>query len=157
MNHDLQRIKNSERQHMTSLKIIKDELERINKVRNSTAFVPKEKWSLEDDSKTIDCPECGNEVESQGYVIKSADKHQAVDIHLYGMEKICKPQAQFIAMAANEITKLTKAVSVAVTTLESYKDAVFEVDGKIYKIGSKADLSITTIANILSGGKDGNL
>ena len=150
-------LKTPKGQRMTSLEIIKDELERINKVRNSTAFVPKEKWSLEDDSKTIDCPECGNEVESQGYVIKSADKHQAVDIHLYGMEKICKPQAQFIAMAANEITKLTKAVSVAVTTLESYKDAVFEVDGKIYKIGSKADLSITTIANILSGGKDGNL
>lgn len=54
-----------------------------------------------------------------------------------------------------ELILVSKALSVAVTTLESYKDAIFEVDGKIYKIGSKADLSITTIANILSGGKDG--
>jgi hypothetical protein len=50
---------------------------------------------------------------------------------------------------------LTKALSVAVDNLERYKDAVFEVDGKIYKVGSKADETLTTIANILSDGKDG--
>lgn len=158
---------------MTSLEIIKDELERINKVRNSTAFVPKEKWSLEDDSKTIDCPECGNEVESQGYVIKSADKYQAVDIHLYGMEKICKPQAQFIAMAANEITKLTKALSVAVETLQTmnHLEVQFKAQGGVYnpKLGcvkhetiwdvttKPSEDALKTIANILSGGEDGNL
>lgn len=72
------------------------------------------------------------------------------------LAKIEKDEDHILAgRQGNMIKYLSKALSVAVTTLERYKDAVFEVDGKIYKIGSKADLSITTIANILSGGKDG--
>lgn len=142
-----------------ALKIIKDELARIDKVRNNTVFVPKEKWSLEDDSKTIDCPECGNEVESQGYVIKSADEHQAVDIHLYGMEKICKPQAEFIALAANEITKLTKSLSVAVQTFEAIScDNIYVGENgwrdEHFLDVKQAQEAITNIANILAG-KDG--
>lgn len=77
--------------------------------RDASPFVPKEKWIFADSSTSIDCPECGEEVESPGYVIESTDEHQAVDIHLYGMEKICRPQAEFIVLAANNFKQICES------------------------------------------------
>lgn len=126
-----------------SLKIIKDELARIDEARAKATplyYTKHEKMKhFTDYLIGVDC------CQEEPFVI--ADMNRQMDNWKHDLE--------FIALAANEITNLTKALSVAVTTLESYKEAFFYVDGQIYKTGSKADLSLNTIANILSGGKDG--
>lgn len=137
----------------TPLEIIKSEIAKINEARSKTSFVPKEKWSFDDDSTTIDCPECGSEVESPGYILKSADEHQVVDIHLYGMERICKPQAEFIALAANRITQLTEALTMAVEGLvdiaetDNYNTSYLGGTA----ISEDVNKSLSKIAEILTG------
>lgn len=99
------------------MKDIKTKIDELKKIRGST-FVPKENWSFEECSHTVYCDECGNEVEPQGYVIKSHDEHQAVNIHLYGMKSICQPQAKFIAAAANNWDNILEALEIACEALE---------------------------------------
>lgn len=121
---------------MTSLEIIKDELERINEAR---AKATQGEW---DDQPA-----------SQQWKDNKANN------------------AAFCRLAANEITRLTKALSVAVETLQTmnHLEVQFKAQGGVYnpKLGcvkhetiwdvttKPSEGALTTIANILSGGKDG--
>lgn len=78
--------------------------------RNGTSFVPKEDWSFEDSETVLECPACGEEVESPGFTIMSNDAYKAAHIHLFGLESICKPQAEFIAHAANNSSRAIEAL-----------------------------------------------
>lgn len=62
----------------------------------------------------------------------------------------CPPHdAQLIATYRNETPKLIAALREAVECLSSYSTSAFEIDGKLYRIGSKADKTITRIEKIL--------
>lgn len=141
---------------MNNITKIKSILNEIDEVRNKSAFVPREKWSIDDFSEELYCTECGEEISLGGWIVKSHDEHQAVDIRLYGMESICKPQAEFIVMAANKITQLTRALETAVDALENIEGR-YEHPSDLHNINSarlrgcqlEAKSSISKIAEIL--------
>lgn len=103
------------------MKTVSDLCREALELREKSPFVPKENWSFDDDSRTVDCSECGTEVDVSGFIVKSSDEHQAVDIHLYGMEKICKPQAEFIVFAANHIKTIAERCLELEKEVEGYR------------------------------------
>lgn len=118
-----------------ALKIIKDELERINEARAKATplyYTKHQKMKhFTDYLIGVDC------CQEEPFVI--ADMNRNMDNWKHDLE--------FIDMAANEITNLTKALSVAVENLKKYSHEQYH--------GFVAREALTTIANILSGGKDG--
>lgn len=127
-------LKTPKGQRMTSLEIIKDELARINEARakaNSSlwCYDKNAEWMREIDELPYG---------KWGEVI--CDFRTQITENKQTAQKSYS-NAQFIALAANEITRLTKALSVAVSALAVYEQA------------HKA--SLESIANILSDGKDG--
>jgi hypothetical protein len=132
-----------------AIKIIKDELERINEAR---AKATQGKWQISEESffEVWTFPETN-------LIAKLSPK----DDFSFGKTS-CYNNSEFIALAANEITNLTKALSVAVTklkeismessTTECSHDDLVKLENRVTK---KAHFAIKQIANILSGGKDG--
>lgn len=141
-----------------ALKIIKDELARIDEARAKATplyYTKHQKMKhFTDYLIGVDC------CQEEPFVI--ADMNRNMDNWKHDLE--------FIALAANEITKLTKALSVAVESLQYHKDGCPQND-ELYDwiqtapISNNADETLKTIANILtneresgkpvSGGKDG--
>lgn len=133
---------------------LKTYIDKMKTLREASSFVPKEKWELEPYHSTTDCDECGAEIDLGGYIIKSTDEHQAVDINLYGMKSICEPQATFIATSANEWLKLLSALEIACDALEtickrSAYDLDWHSDGKDYGV---ADQTLSEITKIVGEG-----
>lgn len=117
-----------------ALKIIKDELARIDEAR---AKATQGKWQVSEESffEVWTFPETN-------LIAKLSPK----DDFSFGKTS-CYNNSEFIALAANETTRLTKALSVAVTELEEARcENTSPID---------ASKALTTIAKILSGGKDG--
>lgn len=145
---------------MTSLEIIKDKLARIDEAR---AKATQGKWQVSEESffEVWTFPETN-------LIARLSPK----DDFSFGKTS-CYNNSEFIALSANEITKLSKALSVAVETLQTmnHLEVQFKAQGGVYnpKLGcvkhetiwdvttKPSEDALTTIANILSGGKDGNL
>lgn len=107
---------------MNNLETRKAELREYIEAWKNSSFVPKEEWQFSDYSNDLDCPNCGEEVESSGFIVKSLDEHQAVDLHLYGMQSICEPQAIAICKAANESARIAEQLLEALEVIEWYKN-----------------------------------
>lgn len=126
-----------------SIKIIKDELERINEARAKIAPAP---WKLIIPPKQSDIDKDLLNVK----VVYS----ETCEIPFYGNEI---PEAKMVVMAVNEITNLTKALNVAVEALEYMTmpitseyptaESLYETLNNDTQRGNEA---INTIANILS-------
>lgn len=117
-----------------TLKIIKDELARIDEARAKATELD-----------TISIDELEEVLDDHGYFSCSENNREC---------------AEFIALAANEITSLTKALSVAVEILNGvslFKDANRNIYDCAESMSVDAEFGLKDIANILSGGKDGNL
>lgn len=116
---------------MSNLEIIKAKLEQINEARTKAS----KSWSV-------------------GFIQSNPDGPNTMRIDTDGVRPNLMPNdAKFVVMAANEITNLTKALSVAVTTLEFY-DGVHRLSWAIdlNKLPKTADETLKAIAEILSGG-----
>jgi DNA-directed RNA polymerase subunit RPC12/RpoP len=99
---------------MTNLESILKTLEEANAKRTQT------KWEyIGSVGVDYECSECGNEFPEPVYVVKSSDEYQRLECHLYGMELFAKPDAEFIALAANHMAKLLEIVRVQSLALES--------------------------------------
>lgn len=46
-----------------------------------------------------ECSECGEQFPESGWSVKSKDEYQVLECHLYGMERFCKPDGEYIASA----------------------------------------------------------
>lgn len=131
---------------MTSLQIIKDELARIDEAR---AKATQGKWQVSEESffEVWTFPETN-------LIAKLSPK----DDFSFGKTS-CFNNSEFIALAANEISNLTKALSVAVSKLDEIDKALRVPAAEYVPAISDAfaiiDNSYSSIANILSGGKDG--
>lgn len=121
---------------MNNLETRKAQLREYIEAWKNSSFVPKEEWQFSDHSNDLDCPNCGEEVESSGFIVKSSDEYQAVDLHLYGMQSICEPQAIAICKAANESARIAEQLLIALDALEkaakySYQADIEGIAGKI--------------------------
>lgn len=123
---------------------IKAELERINEARaKATPYEWITHWqSQQEDSYDI-------------YSVKENED----SVYLVTAQEVCQSDAEFIALAANEILNLTKALSVAVERIERFQAPCTRADytvGQLDKVVCEmADDAIKSIAEILSGGGDG--
>ena len=50
----------------------------------------------------------------RGYAVQSKDEHQVLECHLYGMERFCEPDAEFIAASRTDVPRLVKALERAI-------------------------------------------
>ena len=68
------------------------------------------------------CDDCGTEFPESGYAVKSKDEHQVLECHLYGMERFCKPDGEFIAHSRQDIPRLVKALEYAMKCMNDSAD-----------------------------------
>ena len=127
------------------LKIIKEELERINEARakatqgkwESTHSLDKRRGSVFVENKMLICD-----------YTPDFESNKQINANNFAL----------IALAANEITNLTKALSVAVEGLDDHDcrlgSEYFDIEERFVTDCAKCN-ALKTIANILSGGKDG--
>lgn len=119
---------------MTPIEKRKAELREYIEAWKNSSFVPKEEWQFSDHSNDLDCPNCGEEVESSGFIVKSSDEYQAVDLHLYGMQSICEPQAIAICKAANESARIAEQLLECIVFIEMLQcEYYYSIDGKMQR------------------------
>lgn len=78
-------------------------------------------------------------------------KQLSVDYQYQEIERLKYENEVYVSLTEPRIENLTSALKVAEDALEKYKDSAFDIDGKVYKVGSKAAEALAEIQKIKKG------